>query len=56
MGQNLSQEVRVQVSGIGSTCSRLENSSGYHFLVLEAAGAEAQVSVEKLQRLLGVFL
>ena len=56
MGQNLAQEVRVQVSGIGNTCSRLENSSGHHFLVLQAAGAEARVSVEKLQGLLGIFL
>ena len=48
MGQSLTQEVRVQVSGMGSTCSRLENSSGHHFLVYQAAAAEARVSVEKL--------
>ena len=31
VGPSLAQGVRVQVSGMGSTCSRLENSGGRHF-------------------------
>jgi len=34
----------------------LEKSFGRHFHVFQAAGAEALVSAEKLQRLLGIFL
>ena len=31
VGPSLAQEVRVQVSEMGSTCSRLEDSGGHHF-------------------------